>query len=84
MSGCLRYSGQSDCEECGFGTKIMDGKCEGVLFCEEHNEDGTCKTCIEGYDLSNNKCINGDTSCLVSDNFGACIFCDNSTILIGF
>ena len=61
----------------------MEGKCSGVLFCEKHNEDGTCKACMEGYNLSDNKCINKDSSCLVSDNEGACIFCDNSSTLTG-
>lgn len=56
VSGCLRYSLSGNCQECGFGTSMLNGRCTGVLNCREYLSLGanqyTCNICHEGFNSS--------------------------------
>ena len=62
------------CEICLDGFSLINGLCIDESHCEEKNEDGTCKVCVNNED--NSYCLNPYFGCIESF-FGNCLKCND-------
>ena len=65
QTGCISNDFQSSkCNECLFGTKLKDNKCQGVLNCGAYSNDNQCSECFQGYMLMGNICLDFSAGCM--------------------
>lgn len=41
MTGCLKFTAEGACRECGFGTILSNGACRGIIHCKTYNTVNT-------------------------------------------
>lgn len=82
MDGCLN-SDSGNCVDCGFGTTLNNGKCQGVLNCQQVTQQN-CQTCSTGYTLKANVCVDNSPGCAQTNpSTGACLSCKTGYFMSG-
>lgn len=77
----VSYSDEKVCTSCTYGTKLdTNGKCvvySKIEGCEDYNQDGTCKECMDGlYKSSGNGCA-FQNACGVFPAVEVCELCED-------
>lgn len=66
------------CSECAPGFVLVNNKefcANNVSRCSTYNFDGSCRVCVQGFYLINNRCLNVTTQCVRYNENNTCIEC---------
>ena len=84
--GCLSTSAtDNSCTNCGFGTKLENGRCTGILNCDTYDSSNPkiCKNCAPGFDSFDIACLVNE-GCITTMDNGGCSECNSGLALSGF
>ena len=87
INGCIQYSEKVECLACNKDRYLEDGQCKVVNVlvenCRFYFGEGNCKTCLDGFFLSNNECLEGAAkNCKSFVDVATCKECEETRGLV--